>query len=146
MNAMIDQSLTPEQVLQLTRAMLSVANVDGLSDAERVLISQFYESSRTEAMPAAETVLTDQRGFQPSELAGSSAGFADTLVLMCLMAAYADGHLSAAERAQVTALADAMQMSGERLEGHLAQVKDQLLAALSHLPDAASVAAVVRTL
>ncbi|MES2941975.1 MAG: hypothetical protein V4772_03790 [Pseudomonadota bacterium] len=142
---MKDQTLSSGQVLQLTRAMLSVALVDGLQDAESALISQFYQSSSSAGMPAAEAVLASTAtAFKLEELAGSDAAFADTLVLMCLMTAYADGHMSDTEREHVQLIADAAGVDAVRFEGHLAQVRDELTAALSHLPDAGSVAAVVR--
>lgn len=148
MNAIKDQELSPTQVIELTQAMLSVALVDGIHPAEAALIGQFYESSRSADMPSTATVLArpDAGPFDAARLAGVSAGFADTVVLMCLMTAYADGHLSAAERAGVQTLATAMGVDAARFEAHLAQVRDELVGALSHLPDAASVAAVVREL
>ena len=51
MNPIQDQDLTPAQVTQLTKAMLSVAMVDGIHPAEAALIGQFYESSRSADMP-----------------------------------------------------------------------------------------------
>lgn len=140
-----DQNLTPEQVVQLTQAMLAVAAIDGVHPAETALISQFYDSSRADGMPETATVLAgaDQARFNAGALAGSPAGFADTLVLMCLMSGYADGKLSDAERGYIQSLAQAAGMKDEAFEGHLAQVRDELTGALSHLPDAESVAAVV---
>lgn len=148
MHAMKDQNLSPAQVVQLTRAMFSVAGVDGIHPAEAALISQFHEASRSVTMPSAEAVMAspEARQFDPAELAGSSADFADTVVLMCLMTAYADGHFSNAERDHVKSIANVLQMDAARFETHLAQVRDDLVGALSHLPDAGSVAVVVREL
>ena len=148
MHTMTDQDLSPAQVVQLTRAMLSVAFVDGIQPAEAALIGQFYESSRTEDMPTTASFMADPqaRSFDATALAGSPAAFADTVVLMCLMTAYADGHLSAAEREHIQALATTLGLDEARFEAHLAQVRDDLVGALSHLPDAGSVAAVVREL
>jgi tellurite resistance protein len=148
MHTMTDQDLSPAQVLQLTGAMLSVAFVDGIAPAEAALIGQFYESSRTQDMPTTAAFLADPQAqhFDAAALAGSPAAFADTVVLMCLMTAYADGHLSAAEREHIQAFATALGLDTARFEAHLAQVRDDLVGALSHLPDAGSVAAVVREL
>ena len=148
MHTMTDQNLSAAQVVQLTRAMLSVAFVDGIAPAEAALIGQFYESSRTQDMPTTASFLADPqvRSFDAAALAGSPAEFADTVVLMCLMTAYADGQLSAAEREHIQAFATALGLDETRFEAHLAQVRDDLVGALSHLPDAASVAAVVREL
>jgi len=148
MHPIHDQNLSPAQVTQLTRAMLSVALVDGLHPAEAALIGQFYEASRSADMPSTAAVLAspDAQNFEASALAGSTPEFADTAVLMCLMAAYADGSLSPAERSHVQAIATALGVDGGRFDVLLAQVRDDLVGAISHLPDAGSVAAVVKEL
>ncbi|MBK6999664.1 MAG: tellurite resistance TerB family protein [Rhodoferax sp.] len=148
MHTMPDQELSPQQVIHITKAMLSVAYIDELHPAEAALIGQFYETSRNSDMPTTASFLADPKSriFDASPLADSTAEFADTVVLMCLMAGYADGHLSADERAHVHGIATALGVDAARFDLHLAQVRDQLMAALSHLPDAASVAKVVREL
>lgn len=148
MNPIQDQDLTPAQVTQLTKAMLSVAMVDGIHPAEAALIGQFYESSRSADMPTTAAVLAApaDHALDVKALAGGSAAFADMLVLMCLMTAYADGQLTAAERSLVQEMATALAVDAARFENHLAQVRDSLVGALSHLPDAGSVAAVVKEL
>lgn len=148
MHTMPDQELSPQQVIYITKAMLSVAYIDELHPAEAALIGQFYETSRNSDMPTTASFLADpkSRTFDASTLSGSPAAFADTVVLMCLMTGYADGHLSADELAHVQGIATALGVDAARFDAHLAQVRDQLMAALSHLPDAASVAKVVRDL
>ena len=147
MHTMPDQNLSPTQVAQLTQAMLSVALVDGIHPAEAALIGQFYESSRSADMPTTATALAmDSSAFDARSLLPSDAEFADTVVLMCLMAAYADGSLSAAERSHVQAIATTLGVDAARFEAHIALVRDELVGALSHLPDTASVAAVVQEL
>lgn len=148
MHPVQDQNLSPAQVTQLTKAMLSVALVDSIHPAEAALIGQFYESSRSADMPSTSSVMAspEAQPFDAAGLAGSPAEFADTVVLMCLMTAYADGHLSAAERSHVQAIANTLAVDALRFEAHLARVRDELVGALSHLPDAGSVAVLVREL
>jgi len=146
MPAIQDQNLSTTQVVQLTRAMLSVAHVDGIQPAEAAMIGQFYESSRSGEMPTTAAMLSDSAAFDAAVLAGSPAAVADTIVLMCLMAGYADGQLSAGERNVVASIASALGVSTSRFDELLGQVRDELIGALSHLPDAGSVAAVVREL
>lgn len=148
MHPLHDQDLSPAQVTQLTRAMLSVALVDGIHPAEAALIGHFYETSRSADMPNTATVLAspDAQSFNATAMVGSTPEFADTVVLMCLMAAYADGSLSPAERAHVQTIATAMAVNTARFDALLGQVRDELVGALSHLPDAGSVAAVVKEL
>ena len=143
-----DQNMSSAQVIALTRAMLSVAVIEGIQPAEAALIGQFYEASRQPDMPTTAALLgnPDPSQFDLGELAGCPAALADTVVLMCLMTAYADGHLSDAERAKVQAIASELKLSDARFEALLAQVRDELVGALSHLPDAGSVAVVVKEL
>ncbi len=148
MHPIQDQALSTQQVTQLTKAMLAVASIDGIQPAEAALIGQFYETSRSADMPTTATLLAspEARQFNVADLAGSPAEFADTTVLMCLMAAYADGQLSAAERTYVQSIATRLGVDAGRFEALLAQVRDELVGALSHLPDAGSVAVVVKEL
>jgi len=146
MHAIPDQNLSATQVTQLTRAMLSVARIDSIQPAEAALIGQFYESSRTGDMPTTAAVLSDSSAFDVAALAGSPEPVAETVVLMCLMTGYADGHLSAAERSAVTSISTALGVSAARFDELLGQVRDELIGALSHLPDAGSVATIVREL
>ena len=145
---MPDHDLSPTQITQLSKAMLSIACVDDIQPAEAALIGQFYESSRRADMPTTASFLADpaSRQFDAKDLAGSAAGFADTVVLMCLMTAHADGTLSAAELAKVQAIATTLGLDAARFNAHLEQVRDELVGALSHLPDAGSVAVVAREL
>ena len=148
MHPIQDQDLSPLQVTQLTKAMLSVANVDGIQPAEAALIGQFYETSRSADMPTTAALMAspEARQFSAADLVGSPSEFADTAVLMCLMAAYADGQLSLAERTYVQSIATSLGVDAARFEALLAQVRDELVGALSHLPDAGSVAVVVKEL
>ena len=57
-----------------------------------------------------------------------------------------DSDLSAEERALVQSFATALNVDAARFEALLGQVRDELIGALSHLPDAESVANVVREL
>lgn len=145
MSVVQDRNLTPAQVMQLTQAMLSVAAIDGMHPAEAALISDFYESSRSAEMPAVTSVMSEaaSAALELQTLANSDRGFADTVVLMCLMCGYADGKLSDAEHAHVQKIAMATGLDDAAFQAHLAQVRDELTGAISHLPDAGSVAAVV---
>jgi tellurite resistance protein len=145
---MTDQNFSAAQVRLLTQAMLSVALVDGIHPAEAALIGQFYETSRSADMPTTSAMMAspEAQAFDVSALKGSSAEFADTVVLMCLMTAYADGNLSPAERSHIQTIASTLGLDAAHLETHLAQVRDELVGAISHLPDAGSVAVVVKEL
>ena len=145
MNAAVkDQNLSPAQVTLLTKAMLSVAMRDGLHPAEAGLISNFYEGSRGDDMPTMQAMLDAVKAspLKVGELSGSAPEFAETVMLMCLMTAYADGSFSASERDYVKSLAAVLGIDEERFSGYLAQVHNELIGAVSNLPDSASVAKV----
>lgn len=146
MHPIQDQNLSTTQVIQLTQAMLSVALVDGIHPAEAALIGQFYESSRQADMPTTAAMLSGTHAFDAQAMAGCPPEVAETVVLMCLMTGYADGRLSAEERAMVKSFATTLNVDAARFEALLGQVRDELIGALSHLPDAESVANVVREL
>lgn len=146
---MTELPMTPAQVVCATLLMLHVAHVDGPGTAEEVaLIRQFYDACRSASadFPAFETLVAGQGDANASTREFPDAGHRDMLVALCVMVAYADGKLSAQERAAVGQAADSLDLTSERLEQVIAQVKDHMLAQLSRLPDAASVAVVAREL
>jgi hypothetical protein len=140
-------AMTKDQVLALVACMLSTARVDGVQPQEVALIRHFYETSGVQGLPP----------FGEAEgLAGSSgallkkvpadAGFAEQLVLLCFATGYADGALSDAERSHVETIAADAGVPTARVVQLLDQVKDSLIGALSHLPDAQSVAQLAKDL
>lgn len=142
-----NDTMTPAQVTALVAGMLAVAHVDGVQPAEEQLIRTFYEQSATPGMPQFDQVgHTHAQVNQLLAAAGGGAGFAEQLVLMCFMTAYADGHMSDGERALVLDLAKQAGVAQARADELLQQVKDSLIGSLAHLPDAESVAALSKTL
>ncbi|HEX5682508.1 MAG TPA: hypothetical protein VFY73_00625 [Ideonella sp.] len=147
MSTQPNDTMTPAQVTALVAAMLAVAHVDGVQPAEEQLIRTFYEESATAGMPAFDQVgHTHAQANQLLAAAGGGADFAEQLVLMCFMTAYADGHMSDGERALVLDLAKQSGVAEARAAELLQQVKDTLIGSLAHLPDAESVAALSKTL
>jgi uncharacterized tellurite resistance protein B-like protein len=140
-------TMTREQALALIGCMLSTAHVDGMHPQELALIRRFHDESSDLGLPAFDT-LAAAPADASAQLAGISAdrAFAEQLVMLCIMTGYADGDFSEAERTHVAGLAARIGIDA----GHFAQlhqgVKDSLIQSLSHLPDAASVAALVKTL
>jgi uncharacterized tellurite resistance protein B-like protein len=141
-------ALSREQLLALVGCMLSTAEVDGVQPQEVALIQKFYVASATPGLPAFDEVRATASGQSAALLkqVAADTGFTEQLVLMCLMTGYADGHLTDAEHAHVQGIAQQVGIAGPRLAELQQQVKDSLLGALSHLPDAASVAALAREL
>lgn len=146
---MTELPLAPAQLVAATRLLLHVAHVDGARSAEEVaLIRQFYDACRTAGadFPAFESLDGGEGADAVSARDFPDAGHRDMLLALCLMVAYADGELSAAERTAIAKVARGFGLDDARVEQVLALVKDYMLAQLAHLPDAASVALVAKEL
>jgi hypothetical protein len=137
---------TQDQVLALTACMMSVAHVDGVHQAEQDLIASFYAEQCLAGGPALSDVprCLDDAGFL-TRLA-QDREFAETLVRLCLMTGFADGHLSPGEWAHIEQLAARMGVEGAALQTLRTEVKDRFVATLMHLPVAESVADVARSM
>ena len=133
-----DRELSPEVVTQLVRAMIAVARVDGLKDEERALIEAFHRDSTGAALPSGWLSVDFDK---PAAIAALSA-VPDVAVQSCLLAAYADGAMSAGELSLVRELATALGVGETAFTQAHDAVRDALLAQLSQLPDSASVARV----
>jgi len=143
----VPDTMTRAQALALIGCMLSTAHVDGVHPGELALIRRFHEESADLDLPDFDSLVAAPA--QPAvSLAqiGGDAGFAEQLVMLCLMTGYADGEFSESERAHVAAIAAGVGVEAARFAELHQGVKDSLIQSLSHLPDAASVAALVKTL
>ena len=141
------QPLSPREIVAATRAMLVVARADGIHEAEVELIRRFYEGAGNGAVPEFEALL----GEPGDSGAIDAAVFEDVehrelVVALCVMAGYADGAMSEAELAAIRSAAKALGVAQTRLAEIIEGVKDHMVAQLAHLPEAASVAKVVREL
>ena len=147
MSAVQGDSMTSAQILVLVDSMLSTARIDGVHTQEVALIRTFYDEQRKPGMPEFDAVMA-ATGHDPALAShlNSDPGFAEQLVLMCLMTGYADGRLSEGERVHVLDLAKQLGVAEPRFEELLLQVKDSRIASLAHLPDPESVAALAKTL
>jgi hypothetical protein len=149
MNMAIAQgdSMSADQVLALAACMLSTAHVDGVHPQEVALIRQFYDGAGVPGLPPfAEVEGMGGKADGLLKKVAGDAGFAEQLVLLCFATGYADGALSDAERAHVEKIGTGAGLSAARVAELLQQVKDSLIGALSHLPDAGSVANLAREL
>jgi tellurite resistance protein len=134
--------LPKQHLLAIVVCMLSTAQVDGIRPEETALIRKFYDESRTEDMPSFGDIKSSEAEIKSSlQVIKGDAGFAEQLILMCVMTGYADGKLTAAESKHVSAMAEQLGLTSAQLDALVMQVKDTLMGALSHLPDPESVAA-----
>lgn len=138
---------TLAQTLIMTGCMLAVAHVDGVQAAESSLIESFYASGWDSTLPQFKD-LSDFHKQAPGLLPAYAehADFPESLVWMCLATGYADGTLSASELELVQSFSKSLGMTESTFNGVLQEVRDSLMGAFSHLPDAGSVAALAKEL
>jgi len=146
---MTDTPFSPAQIVAATRLMLAMARVDGAKTAEEeALIRGFYTgcAEAGDGWPSFDSLQarTDTAAATAADF--PDAGQRDTVLALCLMVAFADGALSEEEDRAARAMAAALGADDAVYAGILARVKDGMLASLSGLPDAGSVAVVAREL
>lgn len=125
--------LTEAQTTWITRGLLDLAHVDGMHDAERALITDFYAgeggTSTLEALTA--------QGFDPAEAAAAlragGAKVAEAFLTSCYLLIYADGKHSDAERARVAVYGAALGLSPEAQEQVHVAARIYVLRSLAHI-------------
>lgn len=142
------ESMTKDAVIAATKTMLKVAHTDGVHPAEVALIQGFYNACASGAgWPAFDQLQHPSHGeFHVDAKAFAGAQDREMIVALCVMTGFADGAFSAAETAAVRSIADDLSIAPERFDAISNAVKDHMLAQLSHLPDAGSVAKVAKEL
>jgi hypothetical protein len=134
------ESLTNEQIRSACLAMLSVARLQGLHDAEVALIAQFWAAAPT--LGAFDPAVTAE--FDATQFTVESEKI--LLIDLCLACAFADGSYSPAEQKQLAKIANTLSVSPETLAERTDTVRLAFLGSLAHLPDSQSVAALSTTL
>ena len=141
-------SMTMGAVVAASKTMLKVAHTDGVHPAETALIQGFYTSCvNSGEWPAFDKLQRESSGdFHVDAKAFSSDQEREMIVALSIMTGFADGVFSAAEQAVVRTIAADLQIAPARFDEINSAVKDHMLAQLSHLPDAGSVAKVAKEL
>ena len=132
-----DVELNDAQASAVGRAMLAVARADGAADPREVAL--------IEELAPVDTTAPDP---SPAELAATLAEVKgrELLLRSALLVALVDGDYSAAERALVGRFAEALGVSGPRLEELASEVKAFLMAPLLPLSNTSAVLDVSRKL
>lgn len=139
-------SISTDALISTTRTLLRVARIDGMHPAEEQLIRTFYDScAEGLKLPAFDELLQQPAGHIDARLF-SNDGEREMLLALSIMTAYADGNLSQPESDAIYAIAADLQIDPERVSTITGFIKDHMLAQLSHLPDAGSVAKVAQEL
>lgn len=141
-------TMTTAEIVAATQAMIRVARVHGITAPESDLIRAFYGTgAQAEGGPSFNDLLESSGPDSPMDAGRfGNAASRETVVALCYLTGYADGELSAAELDAAKSVAAELGVSAQRQDELLAAIKDHLLAQLSHLPDAGSVAKIAREL
>lgn len=138
----VDLSL--EQVQCICRGLHSVALTDGVHPREEALIQEFYLACRTPGAPSYEDLI--KVPFNSSEALETlrTPQLRQLFIKTCWLLAFADGKSTQPERELIARYASEMGVSSEQTQELQAEVKEYLLAQLSHLKNTAAVAEVAK--
>jgi uncharacterized membrane protein YebE (DUF533 family) len=143
-------SINEHQAQAIARGLYTVAAVDGIHEREAALIASFYATTAdSEARPVTSLAELGRLGpLPPAELAAalSSEDLRQLFVKAALLLAYADGKVTAAERAQIAAYRTALGVSPDRQAALEESVRDHLMQPLSRLANTAAVGKVAKQL
>lgn len=128
-----EQNLNFEQVKALTRAMLTVARVDGVHDNEMRMVREFYESCARVGDPRLEEV-----GSGPFDVASAMTLFntdelAKMFVKTLILLAFADGVYAKAEDDLIRNWASRLKLSKDDVDHLQTATKEFLLSGLAHV-------------
>jgi tellurite resistance protein len=142
------EALTLNQMQALLACVVSTAQVDGIQPQEVDLIDRFcgenaYQAPLKDLLAKAGDIEHTKAKLVAVK---DDAAFVEQVLLMSIMTAYADGHITDAELAHVNALGASVNISASKMAELRIQVRDTLLGSLSHLPDSESVAALAKSM
>lgn len=141
------QSLSDSSIIAASKTMLQVAKTDGIHPAEVALIKSFYEGSiSTASHPSFDDVLTASVDYTLAATDFASEEEREMVLALSVMTGFADGTFSDAEMQIARAIAASLNIAPARFDEINETIKDHMLAQLSHLPDAGSVAVVAKEL
>lgn len=140
------QALTDSAIISATKIMLKVAATDGVHPAEIALIESFYNSGAIADGSSFASVAQASADFSVTHDSFSNDQEREMAVALSVMTGYADGSYSEKEHAVVRDITVNLGITMSRLDEIIETIKDHMLAQLSHLPDAASVAVVAKEL
>jgi uncharacterized membrane protein YebE (DUF533 family) len=132
----------------LVRGMYSIARSDGVHATELVLLREFYEGCRRDVSGLAsfeEVIAVPLDEATAAEIL-STEELRDLFYKSCLLMSYADGQLSAGERAELARLADLLHIPAER-RAHLSEAaRSHLLQQIAHIKNTDALCEVLKEL
>ena len=132
--------LTAVEAEAMARGLYAVAAVDGVHERELAMIGELYQTAALEGATLGP--------LSPAELARVivSPVQRELFIKTAILLSWADGKVSAAEKAKIVQFADALGVDAANVARLEAEVKDFLLRPFAGLANVDAVAAVARKL
>jgi hypothetical protein len=128
-----EQDLSFEQVKALTRAMLTVARVDGVHDNEMKLVREFYDSCARSGDPRLEEIASGAFDADHAKSLFNTPELALMFTKSLILLAFADGRYAKAEDDLIRSYAGAVGLAGDEVDRLLEATKEYLLGGLVHV-------------
>lgn len=128
-----EQNLSFEQVKAMTRAMLTLARVDGVHDHEMRMVREFYEGCSRQGDPRLEEVATGKFEVETAKTLFNTPELSKMFVKTMMLLAFADGHYAKAEDDMIRDWSKRLGLTGEEVDHLLAATKEFLLGGLAHV-------------
>jgi hypothetical protein len=139
-------NLTFEQVQTLTRGLHSLADTDGVHPREEALIREFYDACRPAGDKSYEDTIKTPFALDEALTTLGSPELRRLFIKTSWLLAFADGKVTAPERTRIAEYAKALNVSDADSTELQAQVKEYLLAQLTHIRNTAAVAEVAKAM
>ena len=136
------------QAEALARGLYAVALVDGVHERELALITDFYQAAAAEGSPGVLASLERVGPLEARDVAQLLIGPAhrELFLKAAFLLAWADGQVTASERAKIAEFASAFAIAGDTVSRLEAEVKDYLLRPLAGLANVDATTAVAKKL
>jgi len=136
-NILDPSTLTPHQVRSIVQGISLVAGADGDDEREIILMREFWEACAPEVR---ETESLDEVRSSPLQQAEarealSSKLLKQTFLAACLLVAYSDGQVSAAEQRTIAELIAQLDIDEETAAATHERIKSLLVEQLSRVSD-----------
>jgi tellurite resistance protein len=128
-----EQNLSFDQVKALTRAMLTVARVDGVHDHEMRMVREFYESCARAGDPRLEEIAKGNFDIETARGLFGTPELGQLFVKTLILLAFADGSYARNEDNLIRDWAKHLGLSSEAVDNLLSATKEFLLAGLAHV-------------
>lgn len=128
-----EQNLSFDQVKALTRAMLTVARVDGVHDHEMRMIREFYDACSRQGDPRLEEIGSGKFEIDSAKKLFGSPELSKMFIKTLMLLAFADGSYAKAEDDLIRDWASTLSISGEEVDHLLTATKEFLLGGLAHV-------------